>query len=43
MMIYRFVSKNAKQPLFIMISMIFLAISDIISATGMIIVAIIIA
>lgn len=43
MMIYRFVSKNAKQPLFIMMSMIFLAISDIISATGMIIVAIIIA
>lgn len=33
---YRFVPKKSKQPAFIIISMIFLAVSDIVSAIGMI-------
>lgn len=43
MIIYGFVPENARQTVFIMISMIFLAVTDIISATGMIIIAIIVA
>lgn len=43
MIIYGFISENAKQPVFIMISMIFLAVTDILSAIGIIIMAVILA